>query len=363
MNFFSRGILIAIGVFIISLTVQMFAWANYSYIDEVDWVPATTEFANGHFFGEEQLIYGYPATTLLITATAFIHLGVNPTLALRYSLAFLLALITSLLALTAYRIRPQSLWWLALAVLFTTHHFYGAATPPSVLIGPLAVLYLLFSIELFERPGSKLAAIMLGATLGCMTATRFDISSALGLGALIFMTFNGRIRECGLIALTALGTFVLLDPYMFVMPYQHIMSFYDKLHLASALSSPPIVREASVFSFLLTVVAFLIVPLMTFTKRISPVVSSRIIFWLLCLTFGIGTLLLISPYHPLWYFFPLAAMWEALFALYMLDFIENLRVSEGLRMKALPVLFILFLFASQFPGTLLFYRMTGVFFQ
>lgn len=360
-----KAILIALGVFVASFALEAELWLHFTFVDQAAWVYATESLSQGRLDDGIILRTGYPATTILIPASALIRLGVDAKVALRIVLAFLLAFTTACIALAAYRARSDTLWWLALAALFSTHHFYSSPDPPSLVIGPLAALLVVMLVNLSETPGARTTQVLVGCVLGAMLATRLDISALFALATALLLYSSGRAREILPVALTAAVALIILDPLLWLEPATQIASFFAKIYKATAHTvwAPFVPGDLRVLAPWLALAALAIAPAMNLRLRAATRVSTRFIAWLLAATAVFCGVLLSFPFHPIAYFFPLITPWEALFALYGLIFIAEMRLParlEGLRRTALPLVFALFIIVSQFPNSMIFDRIAAL---
>jgi hypothetical protein len=308
-------IVLCLFVFICAFSVQCFIWIHIhpDYLDENYWVHSVEKIYAGQKLTPKDLTFGYPASPFLYVGEALMYTKFEPATALRISLALFLALSITGIACLLFMLRPHTWWWIISPLILTIHYLYHQATPPSALLSLFSVLLILLVLLTEEKRDHihlrQIGIILLGIVMGISLSTRFDISVIIGLCILPYLWILIKKRIWLPITLSLI-TFGLLNPNIVLSPIYYFSAVLEKIH--THISSVPNLGSWSYSLIVLTpsLISFMwLMCLLLFKKELLPF-SKRYTSWILSMTIVIGILLLVSPYHPLWYFYPLLFIWE-----------------------------------------------------
>lgn len=330
MNAIHRAIAIFVMTFIVSYMLQVAVFAGVDgMVDAQMWAD------QAHYFSEDDerqfnylAGYAYPGGTV-IEATLLVQklTGASFLESLYGAIFSLVALVIALSACVADRLRAHRLVWLGVVGILAPNWMFMLASPPTALAAVLLVLVMLLSL-LVLRSEHGAVRIGWGVVLGALVATRADIG---GLAAVMFfplLYMHLGWRRSALAALTALVTFVVLDPYMWFMPLQHLLDIVFKCAYHYAVYSPSPLGFQSVLALsFLAVVAMVIATIELVVGKVSLVVPHRVLV-AMCIGTVVATgLILTSHLQSIRYFIPLIFMWEALLPLLLLPFVEQMEFS------------------------------------
>ncbi len=311
-------------VFCASLLIQVFLWLNFEFIDEELWIPLAEKVAAGETIPRDYITYGYPGTSFLLPASLLMKSGIDTALALRLSLAILISIAVTFIGIAAHMLRPQSLWWVGSVGLIIFSRLYESATLPSSLVSVLTVLLAFLILLILERKDAAGIRhfLILGIAGGVALSTRFDITAIfLGSGLLfLWFCFGKKIL---ITAGTSAVIFSLINLPMGT-PLNYMIGAYEKLndlYFHNLITTEPFTRILAM-SPLAMLSVFLGTTLLIFWPRFFPVPKNFFI-WLSATTLVITGILMLSRYHPAWYFYPLFFVWESLLPLFFLSYSEK----------------------------------------
>jgi hypothetical protein len=285
------------------------------------WAPAIVTTLHDGFLSPHPEIfgypYGYPGTTLLYPAAYLVRFGVSPVSALRFVMALFISLGIALSSWIIYRLRPKSLWWVGTFGILLFDGLYFDATPPSAMVTPLTVAIVLLTLYSKEEGDRPEPPALLGALGGIALGTRIDISVAVLGMSFFFLLFTAR-RYLWVFAFTTILSAVAANPYLWHRPAEYftvtihrILSYYATLHY-----SAPFWEVVGGAPLAVVSVCFGALPAL-FTPKLFPFSRAFFLWWVATFTI-ICAILLRSPFHPSWYFYPLFAVWEALLPAFIL---------------------------------------------
>jgi hypothetical protein len=321
-----------LGVFLVASLLQTVAWFSVTPIDKNSWSAAMLETSRTFYIhptldDPSYFAYGYPGTTLHYLGALFMTIGIPRVTAFLMTVILLISLGIALASTLLYRLRPESPWWVGGASALLLSTYYYLSTPASAVILPLIISLVLFTLYAFEKGEalSKRAMLIFGITIGAAFATRFDISAAVAVPSFLFLVFF--IREKAVyVAGYALVTLILLDPYLWVEPVEHLAYIFERILFSYTTvnhwnsggwhTSPYIIGSHSPFAIL----SFAIILLFALVRPYILPVSRVFLAWMLGVSVLVIGALTLSPvnFRPLWYFFPIFLMWEILFPLFLI---------------------------------------------
>ena len=314
-----RSLYIFVGVLILGLMVQTTLWLVFPVADEAWWATDAGKVASGITLTPAVITYVHPGTTILYPMAALIQHGVEPKMAVRIVMATFVALSTALIALVAYRLRPQSLWWLAAALILIPDLRLLHATPPSTAASLLTVLFV--HLFVYAHKGGKKnyrPLIYLGVCAGLLAATRFDTAAFLCITAAPLLVRRFRTRLMVAVVCAAV-VFVLGNPHLWGQPLHYLMSIPHQILSNNVLVGPYIVGTFlitfpwAILSIILSVVS---VQFLNVTSD-EVGVPNALYRWLAGATVLFTALLAPLSFHPVRYFLPLYLTWDILLPLWL----------------------------------------------
>ena len=317
--------LIFVGSFPIFLALGLYK----DYLDEAYWEGGAALLAAGKSIAPDNLVFGYPGSTLIFPNAALILLGFSAEISFKLVVAFYLAILTASAALLGLILRPQSVWWIALVIIFLTNPLYYSGTPPSIVLPALITLIALFLLYIFERKiTSVYAYIGLGVLCGIALATRFDFSMLFLLCVTVFLLFTRKLKGAFLLCVAAVSTCFLATPFIWIHALSYLLAVYLKIaeHLSNPIGFaydtgpliPPIV--CMILSIYLGGRSFL---------RNEDAIPRPILVWLYFVTIVLGGVLYSLSFHPIWYFFPMIFLWQALLPLFAFHLLERVPLPQS----------------------------------
>lgn len=270
--------------------------------------------------------YGYPATPIVSPMVVLYKIFEVPPLAgIVIVMSLLISFFGACITLLTYLLRPQTLWWVGTLALLTVNRIYVYSTPPTIVAVLLVCILILISQYIYERRSGKYAYIVWGIGAGLAAATRVD-TSALAI-AVLFLALIPRLswQQLTTMALTALGVFIMVDPYMWTMPVSHILDivhkvtfhYYDKM-------SPSFSPKDLIFISPLGVGAFLASIVLILRRNISPVVPRALLIWIMGWTVVMCSIILSSNYQLKSYFYPMSTPWEIIGILFFITYLPQI---------------------------------------
>ncbi len=353
----SRLIAMFLLIFSISCIVQGSLWSYAEYTDEGIWTSAVERFLQGVQITIDDPEYGYPATTLLLPARAFVAAGMSVSSSVVATMTVLISILISCIGLITYVLRPKRLWWLTVTGWLIFHSLYTDATPPSALFSLFFVLIALTLLYIKERQiQTALPFVFLGIANGLALATRLDMALFLLVGEALFLWFIDK-KKTWMVVLISGALFLLLDFHMWTMPIEYITGIYHKIHYHYAFkSSSTSLLRILMMSPLGVLSLFLSGALLYISKKEFPL-PKTFWLWLMGTTVALGGALYSSDYHPSWYFYPLFFVWEVFFPLFLLTALEKVKTPPSLAwftQNILKYTFVFLLIAAQIMALLVY---------
>jgi hypothetical protein len=321
-------------VFLISLLLSLVSHGVYwrhldDAIDQDNWIREMKAFHETSLSDQRgSLYYGYPATTILGSASFLARIGIPPAQAFPGIMVMGISLPIALSAMLCYLLRPKSLWWVGALGLMVTSQLYYGSTPPSAIVSAYSTLLILYALYIYEKKKDDIrTSILFGSIAGISLATRLDISLIVLFFLCLFLLPVIK-RNVVTVLCAAFVVFVLCDPYMQVFPIQHVQDIFHKIIYHTSLERSSTIPFSQI---LLTVplstmglVASIL--LILFPRVVPPSVPRRFLVFIVfaCVSVSIS-LVVFSTYRPAWYFYPLLQIFEVLFVLYLLDALVLIR--------------------------------------
>ncbi len=314
-------------MFCVSFVTFLFLGFHKDYLDSPYWAKATDQFAHSETIDKTQPAFGYPGSTLIVPASVLIIYGMSPINALRLIIVFELSIITTLITILTYKLRPQQLWWLASAGLFITSPLYYTATPPSVILGPLIVLILLLTLYIYEYrdTASTKKYVALGIVSGLALATRFDVPILVFSSIFLFIFFAMRNTKKSLIfGISAFITSLVCIPFLWYEPFTYLLQVYAKtaFHIHYPVSST--LRTLAIVPSIVTATLSFSLGFWLLNKKASAfIIPTNPLLWFMAVSGFIVGILFLTPHHPVWFFFPLVLAWEITLPLFVFHLLEK----------------------------------------
>jgi len=280
--------------------------------------------------------YGHPGGTL-IQGTSIVQYvtkrSYEDSLVLFLSLANALTIVG--ICIVTYLLRHRFSWSLVTFLLLTLNPLYLITTPPSALASLLTVLLGSVTLLLYERKDrvSMTQAIVWGGVAGLLCVTRIDIGvlASAVFGILLFERFWFRQSVYAFIA--ALGAFIVMNPFMWFMPLQHVYDLTVKVYQHIALISlehPTLLElvDAGSIAALGVVVGVCVLVRRTVLPEQLP---KGFLYALLVITGVVGFLYAIAENQAIRYLQPVIYLWEWAVPLMLLVLIDRLPRSAAQR--------------------------------
>ncbi len=314
--------LIFFGILGIGLVVQTVLWLAFPIADEDWWATDAAKVVAGTTLTPQDVTYVHPGTTILYPMAGLVWGGIDPKIAVRLVMAVFIALCTALASAVAYRLRPQSLWWLAVALILVPDLRLLHGTPPSTAAALLTVVFVLLLLyaERMRHLGTNRSMIYLGICSGILLATRFDTGAFVLVTALLFLVYLFRYRALVLL-LTAALVFAASNPYLWASPIAYLSSILSQMFANKALVGIHILVPflltfpfaiLSVFISLIVVCRQLLRPTDSETR-----IPIDVYVWFLGATALFTALLAPLSFHPIRYFMPFYLTWDVLLPLWL----------------------------------------------
>ncbi|MBI5457532.1 hypothetical protein HY971_02285 [Candidatus Kaiserbacteria bacterium] len=318
----SRTALVFFAVLGVGLAVQIVFWLTFPVADENWWATDAAKIAVGTPLTSEDVTYVHPGTTIIYPMAGLIYEGANPRTAVRIVMAEFAAICIAIVSALAYILRPQSLWWLATALILVPDLRLLHGTPPSTaaaLLTVVFVLLLLYAGKTRHLGGYK-PMLYLGICSGFLLATRVDTGAFLLATSLPFLVYMFRQRVLVLF-LTTMLTLFALDPYMWTDPVAYLSSIPEQMFANKALVGIEILIPFLLtfpFAILSVAVSLIVVCRQFFRPGDSEArVPLDVYFWFLGATALFTALLAPLAFHPIRYFMPFYLAWDILLPLWL----------------------------------------------
>ncbi len=342
---------IILGTFLVASLLHGLQWYFFDAIDVTMWSSQAQYVVENN---PKQFItawaYGHPGAPIIIGTIAThwtLHLSYDDSLIVFLSLfnGLTIAVICGL----CFLLSKNTLWWLAVLIPLSSSYLYGYSTPPSAVASLLIVLLCLFTLYIckVQKTSWKQGALW-GFVAGLAIATRADIG---GISFLFFLIPT--VKKIGLknvitATLTSIMTFIIVDPYMWYMPVQHIKDIIGKIFYHYAEFAPQhIPLDLLTTISLLTIISITVSILLFYKKRDLFPLPISFYRTILIMSFFLYVTFLTSHYQAARYFMPVIFIWETLLPLFILSVIPHI-ISEfnGISTKGLRLLFTVCLIAA-----------------
>lgn len=353
--------LVLVFVFTISLFSQLIFYPKYD-LDRSMWANQAFYFeVNDERQYDFLLAYGHPGGPIII-GTILINdlLPVKHDVPiLNYIDALLLfsilinTIIISLICYLIYLLRKNLFFVLTTLLVLGFHRFYLDLTPTSQVASLLFVLQAFYSLYIYEnRTSLKFKDLFIFSVLsGFIMATRVDVGFIGTLFFGIFLLPKISIRDFIYSIFLILGSFILFDPYMWYMPFQHIDDLvYKFIYHYEFFNHAELDISRIIDISNIVIISSLSFLFLYFCDKKRILLNIRFLFFVLAVSIISYSVFLTSQINAVRYFVPFILIWEVLFPFIILDLfafsknkIPNLfKDINVLYLKILLVLIILF---------------------
>lgn len=279
--------------------------------------------------------YGHPGGPIIEgTILAQTVSGQSYEMALSIFLSVANGVLITAICVLAFLLR-KNWWWSAAAfVMLSLNPSFTETSPPSLFVSYLLALLCLLTVYLFERraDASQWWYIAWGLVAGSAVATRIDIGSVFTIALFLVLISTRTYRQCVTLVLTAALAFIVLDPFMWFMPFQHVHDLVYKTlyHYAEIEKGAPIalshVIQISVFAFLSMLFALITLCL---GKRIPEAFPRRFLSILLLTSFLLYGVFMTSAYQAERYYVPVLFVWETLLPFFVFNLTRETQFGFG----------------------------------
>lgn len=303
---------IFVGVWIVCFSIQSWLWLGYpELLDSAAWIQTAQHFYEGSAAVLGEITYGYPGTPLLMMAWLGLAIGLSAQTAFVLSLAFFTSLGVAIIAACLALLKPDYPLWLPAAAVTGLSVHYFSATPPSMAVAPLLVASFCLLAVLAQRP--RFFSVVLGIVVGLCLTIRIDVSGLAAVVIGIWLLWPARRRSFPVVVVIAAMTVILFDPYLRIMPVQHLSDIADKIFFHyTTLSSQSLSWRLLVARSPLAIIGLAAAAYLLFKPHVLPGISR--LFLGVCLTFSALLTLFIfrASYRAEWYFFPIMLLGDVI---------------------------------------------------
>jgi hypothetical protein len=333
-------ILILTFIFFITCTFQWARWSGLNNSDIGMWNIEADAVVHG---GPEEFnflgAYGHPGGPILegtILARA-IGIPFEYDQAIIVCISVLVGLATVAACVLCFLLRANMYWCAGVVSIVSLNWLYQFATPPSTVASAFFVVLLLVVLYLYEHRETPAlqAGLLLGGSAGACIATRTDIGV---FGFSIFLIFLLLVKRLSLrgavIAIvTTTGVFVLLDPFMWFMPLEHIGDLIYKVtyHYAD-IAQAHVTITSLLHIATLSLMSIALCIYFLFAKRKEPL-PRPFVFVLLGMSVVWVSIFLTAHSQAERYFLPILFAWEVLLPLLMLSFVDQFFSTSSFKIR------------------------------
>lgn len=335
---YAKQTAVFITVFLTSFAFQMHHWVHVGMVDGRLWWTAVSDTAQEGVFRAERKyaadtllmdpVFVYPGTTIILPAALAESMKVSAQTAVCGAFSAIIAVFATLAAIVMMRVRQWWPLWTMTAVILTFSPYYQGSTPASAVAISMVALFALLFWNLTERTHEGRERphlfIVLGLVGGCLLATRFD-TGVLVLASACIALFWEFGRRSLIVPLTAIATFLILDPFLWFSPSVYMHTVYLNFVRQSQFMLPAFIQPFDQFIFRMPIACFsfcLYVLALVFARRLLPF-PSVVVAWLVGTTLLVCAVVLPSPLRQLWYLYPFAIVWEILLPTIIFKLIEQ----------------------------------------
>lgn len=320
-------------LFVLVFFIQFMCLPKYD-LDRSMWANQALYFENNDQKQYDFLqAYGHPGGIVIegtIITKYFLPLKYNALL-LKYidSLSLFILLINSIIitfiCFLVYFLTKNLFFVLSTFLVLGFHRFYSDLTPTSYIASLIFILQAFYSLYLYEnREKLKLKDIFGFSVLaGLIMATRIDIGFIGTLFFGIYLLPKISMRDFIYAIFLILGSFVLFDPYMWYMPFQHISDLAYKFIYHYQFFADTKLSLLDIFSLSIFVLLSLLAFLFLYFKNKKLIsINLRFFYIVIILSFLLYLIFLSSKINTVRYMAPIIILWEILFPFLVLDLLK-----------------------------------------
>ncbi len=305
--------------------VQFFYWQHTTLMDramwgaqaEYVWEGDARAFDAGH-------AYGHPGGPIVLGTIALAAPGIfSYDSALIIFLSLAVAGIVAGIFITTLKLRKNMYWSASVVGLLSAHPLYLDATAPSIVAGLLVVLLSLVTVYTHEQSKKIPLFIVWGLISGILIATRVDIGvfSATAFGLLLLLRHG--VGAMFIAGVTAFATFFIMNPFMWFMPFQHLLDIISKITYHYAAFVPTELSVGTILSIsFLSLISMALIGWNEVIEKV-PLLPRAYLILLLLLTCLLYVIFLTSTYQAIRYFIPVILIWEILLPFYVLSMLHQ----------------------------------------
>jgi len=316
--------------FVTACLIQSFMFAKLGMADFDVWAKqAEYVQTNNPAQFDFLLAYGHPGGPI-IEGVLFFHnvLGFSYDGSLMIFIIIIDGLAIAGASTICYLLSKNNLWWPIVLVILSANDLYLSSTPPSTIASLLISFLSLYSLYIYEKNKLKTGSLIFwGIIAGLIVATRVDIGLVMIFSFLVFLKPKISWRQTFLIFGITNISFVLFDPFMWYMPFQHLKDLIFKIvfHYEYFDTIKMSLSQVLNISALLLVSVFFAVVFLFLKEKIKSPLPTRFIYILLAVTVALYIVFLTAQCQNSRYFLPLINIWQMLLPLFLFSLTSNLK--------------------------------------
>ncbi len=314
--------------FLLALSCQYIVWTRLAHKDIDMWasqaVYVGTQDSRQFDFTKA---YAHPGATIIDGVLIVNRIsGLSPVKSLIIFLSVFNSIVISLISFYCYINSKKTLWWAGALATFSLNNLFAVCTPPTAVSALLTVLLLLVSLYVYRQRFIKIKHLLMWTVVaGFNIATRVDVGIFFAIAFIILIKPKISLKTIIYLLTGVALIFIIINPYMWYMPLQHIKDLgykilYHYYYLTPRQISISEIFFASKFAFIsiLLALSFIFIK-----KHVAFPLPNPLITLLGAVTFIALFVILRSGYQSIRYLIPFIFIWELLFPLFLLTLVTK----------------------------------------